>query len=427
MPTGTDIVKISRISKLTEPEISKKVFSPDEAEYILSRFNRNQTAAGMFAAKEAFLKMLGMGITSLDLSEIEVLHSENGKPYYKLSGNALDIANSQALELPELSISHDGEYAAAVAFCASSRIAASYQNAVSVYDFCEDSCITPEKIHPLLPKRASVSHKGSYGRLFALAGSKGLTGAAVMACSSALKCGAGLITLGCAESLNTIFEIALKEVMTMPLNDENGIISAKAIPKIIKSINSSDVCLFGPGAGKSNGITKIAESITSIENAYVIADADALNAMADTPDILKNNKSKLILTPHIGEFSRLTGLSTEKILSDTKKYASDFAKKYNVTLVLKSHRTVVCSPDGRCLKNISGNPGMATGGTGDVLAGVIASFAAQGMNPFDAAITGVYIHSLAADMAAQEFGEYSLTPSDIISYLPYAIKFSSGR
>ncbi len=427
MPTGTDIVKISRISKLVEPQISRKIFSSYEAEYISSVFDKNQTAAGMFAAKEAFLKMLGTGITSLNLCEIEILHYDNGEPYYAPCKTALAKAHELGLYTFELSITHDGEYAVAVAISHKDRMAEYYKSATAIYESPCDGCITPQTVHPLLPKRASVSHKGSYGRLFTLAGSKGLTGAAAMACTSALKCGTGLITLGCADSLNNIFETLLTEIMTKPLPDENGLISAKALPQIISSVKSSDVCLFGPGIGKSSGIMRIAEGIIDLPDAYIIADADGLNALAQLSDAFIKHQAKMIITPHIGEFSRLTGISTAEILSDTKKYALEFAEKYNVTVVLKSHRTVVCSPDGRCLKNISGNPGMATGGTGDVLAGAVAAFAAQGMEPFEAAVTGVYIHSLAADMAAYDVGEYSLTPTDIINYLPYSLKYSSGR
>lgn len=427
MPTGTDIVKISRISKLTEPRISKKIFSPREAEYIGSVFDKNQTAAGIFAAKEAFLKMLGAGITSLNLSEIEILHNGNGKPYYAPCKGALEQAHRLGLYTFELSISHDGEYAVAVAVSHRDGMAERYRSATAVYDLPCEGCITPQVVHPLLPKRESVSHKGNYGRLFAVAGSRGLTGAAAMACTSALKCGTGLITLGCAESLNAVFETVLTEVMTLPLPDENGLISPQALPQIIKSVKDSDVCLFGPGIGKSGGITRIAEGIIDSADAYVVADADGLNSLAQISDTFIKHKAKMIITPHIGEFSRLTGISTAEILTDTKKYASDFAEKYNVTVALKSHQTVVCAPDGRCLKNISGNPGMATGGTGDVLAGAVAAFASQGMEPFEAAVTGVYIHSLAADMAAYDVGEYSLTPTDIINYLPYSLKYSSGR
>ena len=141
-------------------------------------------------------------------------------------------------------------------------------------------------------------------------------------------------------------------------------------------------------------------------------------------DILNKRKAQVIVTPHPGEFSRLTGYTTEQILSDTEGCAREFSLKWGIITVLKSHRTVVAFPDGRTFVNILGNPGMATGGSGDVLSGVIASFAAQGFGAENAALAGVYIHSLAADMAVTEKGEYGLIPSDVAEYLPYAVKYS---
>lgn len=427
MKTGTDIAKISRFEKMTENDIPKRIFSDDEAKYILSKKNAAQTAAGIFAAKEAFLKAIGTGMSDFCLNEITIIHTPLGAPEICLLKNAYEFYKNNFFGNITLSISHDGEYAVATVLIETDKNFDLYKKAVAIYDNCMDDCITPSFVHPNLPKRSSDIHKGNCGRLYASAGSKGLTGAAIMACNSALRCGAGLITLGCCESLNSIFETTLCEVMTKPLPDNDGILSANNADTIAKEAEKADVCLIGPGIGRDKSIIRIVRKIFENENTYAVADADALYALSKNINILKNHKAKLILTPHIGEFSALTNIPTEKILANTKALAKEFAEKYNVTLVLKSHRTVVASPDGRCLVNITGNPGMATGGTGDVLAGAISSFAAQGMDPFNAACTGVYIHSLAADMAAYEKGEYSLIPSDIINYLPYAIKFSTGR
>ena len=427
MKIGTDIAKISRFEKMTENDIPKKVFSDEERAYILSKKNAAQTAAGIFAAKEAFLKALGTGISVCPLNEITVSHTPSGCPEFSFSENAEKIFKNHFQGDISVSISHDGEYAISTVCLTSDKYYNYYEKAVKIYESSPEDAITPDIIHPNLPNRSRNLHKGSCGRLYACAGSKGLTGAAIMACTSALRCGAGLISLGCCESLNSIFESSLSEVMTKPLNDNNGVFSLDTANEINNEAQKADVCLIGPGLGRNAAITRITKKVFRNENVYAIADADALFAASTDINILKNHRAKLILTPHIGEFSYLTGKTTEEILSDPKALATEFAKKYNVTLVLKSHRTVVTSPDGRCLVNISGNPGMATGGSGDVLSGAIASFASQGMEPFEAACTGVYIHSLAADMAAFEKGEYSLIPSDIINYLPYAIKFSTGR
>lgn len=426
MKLGTDIAKISRFEKLTKNDIPNKIFSETEAKYILSKKNRAQTAAGIFAAKEAFLKALGTGLNKVALNEITVTHSPYGSPKFAFFGKALEKTENLLADDISLSISHDGDYAIAVVCIETDKFFKLYKKTISVYENCPDDSITPNIVHANLPKRKTNLHKGNCGKLYVSAGSKGLTGAAIMACTSALRCGAGLITLGCPESLNSIFEIALREVMTKPLADSNGVLEGNNADVIANEAKLSDVCLIGPGIGRCSAITKITKRLFE-EDVYAVADADALFAASTDMSMLENHKSKLILTPHIGEFSRLTNLTAEEILDDPKTIASEFSKKYNVTLVLKSHRTVVASPDGRCLVNILGNPGMATGGTGDVLSGAIASFAAQGMEPFEAACTGVYIHSLSGDMAAAEKGEYSLTPGDIIDFLPYALKFSTGR
>lgn len=418
MYIGTDIVKISRFERLVQNKIPDKIFTKSEAEYISSKKNAAQTAAGIFAVKEALLKCFGTGL-GLPLCDICVAHKKSGKPYALFTGNAKAYANALGVTNIDISISHDGEYATAYAIMETDKYFAYYSKAVKKLD--NNSKLD---INVLLPDRKSDTHKGDYGRLFVLAGSVGLTGAAILSCTSALRCGAGLITLGCADELNPIFETSLTEVMTKPFDSTDGVITIKDKDKITECIKKSDVALVGPGLGRTNDIASLVMEVLSTVETSCVLDADALYALSGNTDILKIRKCPVILTPHIGEFSRLTGLTAEEILSNPKTIAAAFAKKYDLTLVLKSHRTLVCSSDGTVYENTLGNPGMATGGSGDVLAGCIASFLAQGHNMKDAAKSGVYIHSLSADMAAFDKGEYSLTPSDIIEFLPYAIKHS---
>ena len=215
----------------------------------------------------------------------------------------------------------------------------------------------------------------------------------------------------------------MKEVMTKPLKSKDGLITKDDCHKILCEIENADLCLIGPGLGRSAELTHIIRSVVGSESTTpLVIDADGLNAISEDTSILENHKMPIILTPHIGEFSRLTGVSCEEILREPKKYALEFAKKFNVVLVLKSHKTLVAEASGAIYENVLGNPGMATGGTGDVLAGAVASFAAQGKSPLEAALTGVYVHSYSADIASFKTGEYSLTPSDIIEHLPLAIK-----
>jgi len=424
MRIGTDIVKISRMERLIKDCIPTKIFTDYEAQYITSKANPMQTAAGIFAAKEAVLKALGTGI-NLPLKDVEIVHGANGMPQILLYGKVKDYARN-ICDI-EISISHDGEYAIAYALLQRDKHFENYLNAVSKLSNAPENVLTPDAVESLLPKRKNATHKGDYGRLFVLAGSMGLTGAAIMACTSALKCGAGLITLGCASELNTIFETAMTEVMTKPLPSRNGSILSSNTNLILKQIKSSDVCLIGPGLGRSEDIISIVRVCLTNSDTPIIADADALYAVSKDISVLKDRQCDLILTPHIGEFSRITGIDSAQILAEPEKYASEFAHRHSLTLVLKSHRTLICTPDGKTYANLLGNPGMATGGTGDVLAGAIASFAAQGMKLTEAAKSGVYIHSLAADMAAMETGEYSLTPSDILGYISHAIKYSAKK
>lgn len=427
MPSGTDIVKISRMEQLLKKAVPTKIFAKYEAEYILSSPRKYETAAGIYAAKEAILKSLGKGLL-LPLKEICIKHRSGGSPYAELSGTVLEYAEKYGVENIDISISHDGEYAIATAHADINKYQKLFFKALRCFENNTDAnIITPSYAHSLIIPRNSQSHKGDYGRLSVLAGSVGLTGAATLSCDSALKCGAGLITLLCPEELNTIFECKLTETMTKPVKSTDGHISSLSSIDVIKAISSGDVCLMGPGLGRSEDACAVVTSAIENTDKPLIIDADALYAVSKNTNILKNRKGNIILTPHIGEFSRLTGMDTKEILSDTQKYAMEFSQEYNVIVVLKSHRTIVCTPNDECYSNILGNPGMATGGSGDVLAGCIASFAAQGMKLVDAAKLGVYIHSLSADMAKEDTGEYSLTPSDIIRYLPYAIKYTEKK
>ena len=300
-----------------------------------------------------------------------------------------------------------------------------YRKALKVFENTQvQNPIEHKLIKDVLKKRKPDIHKGSCGRLMVCAGSAGLTGAAYMACEAALRTGAGLVTLCCAEQLNSIFEIKLTEAMTLPVKSRKGVISAKAFGDICKKLESSDALLYGPGLTQCRDIKILLKKILKFTKVPVVIDADGINVLSENKDILKETSAPVILTPHIGEFARLTGYDTGFILENYKKLALEFAKEYGIILVLKSHKTVVT--DGKQIfENVLGNPGMAVGGSGDVLSGIIASFLAQGNSPFLSALGGVYIHSLAGDMASFETGEYSLLPRDIIRYISYAVRESS--
>jgi len=302
-----------------------------------------------------------------------------------------------------------------------------YEKAIQKFkDYQGNNPIDYKLVKDAFKKRKTDAYKNSCGSLLVCAGSTGMTGAATLACTSALRSGCGLVTLCCAKELNTIFEIKLTEAMTVPVESNNGVISAKAFGEISKSLSKCDALLFGPGMTSDSEVKKLLEEIIYSSQKPCVIDADGLNVLSHNPDVLKSAKYPPVLTPHIGEFARLTGLKKNYILNNLHDTSREFAAKYGVILVLKSHRTIVT--DGKTVyENVLGNPGMASGGSGDVLAGIISGFLAQGNNALLSALAGVYIHSLAADMAVMETGEYSLLPSDIINYEIQAIRISTQK
>jgi NAD(P)H-hydrate epimerase len=280
-----------------------------------------------------------------------------------------------------------------------------------------------------LLQRPSDSHKRNYGHILILAGSRGLTGAAVLCSQAAMRSGAGLVTLGIPSSLNNIMEINLIEVMTLPLAETSeGSLSLRAGSKIKKIIKKIDILVIGPGLSLNKSTQALVRGLIFSSEKPIVVDADGLNALVGHLDDLKCQTKRLksvrILTPHPGELSRLINRRTEIIQKNRKKFAVDFAKKNNSIVVLKGYRTVVASPDYVYI-NKTGNAGMATAGSGDVLTGIIASFLAQGLEASQAAKFAVYIHGLAGDLAVRKFGKLGLTASDIIDYIPKAIKSSS--
>lgn len=272
-------------------------------------------------------------------------------------------------------------------------------------------------------KRKRQTHKGDYGRLLIIAGSVGMTGAAFLASEAALRSGCGLVTLGLPESLNTIAEKKLTEVITKPLPEtKEKTLSKKALSEIIALLKNKDAAVIGPGLSQHKQTKALVLSLLPKLDTPAVLDADALNSLAGKVSVVKKANAPLIMTPHPGEMARLINTKTKDIQKNRKTVALDFAKKYNVTLVLKGHNTVVANPKHKIYVNKTGNPGMATAGSGDVLCGIIGSFLAQGAIPYEAAKQGVYLHGLAGDLAAKKVGEVSLIAGDILAKVPEAIK-----
>lgn len=275
-------------------------------------------------------------------------------------------------------------------------------------------------------RRRTDTHKGDYGHVFVLAGSAGLTGAAYLTSQAALLSGSGLVTLGIPKNLNAIMARKLVEVMTKPLPETRAqTLGQKAFPEIKKFSKNIDVLAIGPGLSQHKETQALIRKVVSAIDKPMVIDADGLNALAGHLNILlttKNQELATIMTPHPGEMARLIGKTVKFVQKDRKKVAKDFVKKYNVTLVLKGHHTVVASPHKKIYINKTGNPGMASGGVGDVLTGIIASFVGQGLSSFDAARIGVYVHGLTGDLAAKEKGQLSLTATVLLNKLPIVLK-----
>jgi hydroxyethylthiazole kinase-like uncharacterized protein yjeF len=287
----------------------------------------------------------------------------------------------------------------------------------SGYDF-----LNIETMAPMLHRRDRLSHKGHFGQCLVIAGSTGKTGAAALSANSAVRAGSGLVTIAVAESIHTVMEIKTTEAMTCPLPDTGtGHLSCAALPEIEKLLVGKDAVAVGPGLGSHPETYALVQNLLETVTLPLVVDADGLNALGDEITALKRKKSEqVILTPHPGEMARMIGTSIKDVEADRISVTLEFARKYGVYMVLKGARTIMANPDGTVAINGSGNPGMATGGMGDVLTGIIVSLLGQGYTAWEACRLGVFIHGYAADMVAEDKGETGINATDVQDKLPYA-------
>ena len=267
----------------------------------------------------------------------------------------------------------------------------------------------------LLPDRNPWGHKGNFGKLLLLCGSRGYTGAAFFAAMGALRSGAGLVFLGVPESIYGIEAVKLNEPVIFPLPDAGGRLSA--VPEILTRLPQMDAVLVGPGLGQSEGTLAVVRAVLENAQCLVVVDADGINVLSAHRDLLRGRKSPTILTPHDGEFARLGGVIGE----DRMAAAAALAEELGCVVLLKGHET--CITDGTDgYLNPTGNPGMAVGGSGDVLAGVITALLGAGLPPLEAAACGAWLHGAAGDRCAAELGQYGMLPTDMLSALPRLMK-----
>lgn len=287
--------------------------------------------------------------------------------------------------------------------------------------------LKPMRLPARLLRRKPDSHKGDYGRILILAGSPRFSGAALLCARAAMRSGAGLVTLGLPKSLNlALIRRKPEEIMTFPLPEtKEGTLSLSAFDKISGMLESADVLIIGPGLGRNKSTDALVKKILKNTAIPKVVDADALNALAKHLEILKSHTGLAILTPHLKEMARLFDIGIGVIKNKRKLVAKTAARYYNSIILLKGHRSIVTDGLKRCYINRSGNPGMATAGSGDVLSGIIGAFLAQGLDGFDAAKYATYIHGLAGDLAAGDKTQIGMIASDIIERIPEALKKSS--
>jgi ADP-dependent NAD(P)H-hydrate dehydratase / NAD(P)H-hydrate epimerase len=280
----------------------------------------------------------------------------------------------------------------------------------------------------LTGERDRDSHKGDFGHLMVIAGSLGKAGAAVMAAKGALRTGAGLVSVAAPIELIPVIQQQVMEAMCIPAGESiDGTLGIGSENELLKASGNMTACAIGPGLTTHYETVQVVKNLVQRISIPMVIDADGVNALAGSADILKKVKAPVVMTPHPGEMARLLGISTADVQKDRIGVASDFAATFGVTLVLKGAGTVIASPHGQVFINMTGNPGMASGGMGDVLTGMIGSLLAQGYGSMQASCLGVYLHGLAGDLAVEEKGETGMIAGDVIEEIPEAIRQTMGN
>jgi hydroxyethylthiazole kinase-like uncharacterized protein yjeF len=393
---GVDAVSVDRIALAVSrsgPGFLNKVYTTAEQTYCAGDAER---LAGRWAAKEAVIKCFdGTGIC-FPRRRIEVLPGPNGAPRARLIG---DSRGAQV----EVSITHHSQLAVATAHL----------------EMPEAQTLLPAPDAVSIPARPLDAHKGTFGTAVVLAGSLGFTGAAYLSSTAAARTGAGLVRLLVADSIYPILAAKVTEVMATPVTEvAPGAVGHAAYLSILRQMESSEVGIIGPGLGRDSSTWRLVVDLAARARCPLVIDADGLNALADSP----RSKGKLgknrVLTPHPGELSRLTGKTAEAINADRPAAARKAAKEWGAIVVLKGAHTVVAHPDGRTSEDPHEVPALATGGTGDVLAGIIGGLIAQGSDPFVAAVTGVYVHASAGRRIAHRLGDSGLLAGDLLAEIP---------
>ena len=402
---GVDVAAIPRIAEAQKrfgDRFLRKFLSDREIDYCGGSPER---WAGRWAAKEAIGKAMPTGVVRPRMRDVEILPSGDGRPHVRvapattLTGREIDV-----------SIAHDGHFAVAVAVIPD-------LSASSAITFAPQSGGLPDGFR--LPARPRDGHKGTFGTVVVLAGSQGYTGAAYLASMGAARSGAGIVRLLVAQSIYPILAQKCTEVVVGPVPEiAPGVVGHASLSGILRGFAGADAGVIGPGLGRDASTRRLVEDLVPRVAAPLVLDADALNLLSEHRAILPRLSSQIILTPHPAEFGRLSGLETSAVQQDRRGIASRFAKVWNKVVVLKGAGTVIAAPDGRVTLNPIATPALASGGTGDVLAGLIAGLMGQKLAPFEAAVTGVHLHSLAGLDLEASVGQAGVLASDLLPQLP---------
>ena len=396
---GVDVAAIPRIAEAQKrfgDRFLHKFLSDREIDYCGGSAER---WAGRWAAKEAIGKAMPTGVPRPRMRDVEILPSDDGRPHVRvapattLTGRDIDV-----------SIAHDGHFAVAVAVIP------------------EAEAIVPPGALPdgfRLPARPRDGHKGTFGTVVVLAGSQGFTGAAYLASMGAARSGAGIVRLLVAQSIYPILAEKCTEVIVGPVPEISpGVVGHASLSGILRGFAGADAGVIGPGVGRDTSTRRLIEDLIPRVAAPLVLDADALNLLSEHRSILPRLSPQIVLTPHPAEFARLSGLETPAVQQDRRGIASRFAKVWTKVVVLKGAGTVIAAPDGRVTLNPIATPALASGGTGDVLAGLIAGLMGQKLPPFEAAVTGVHLHSLAGMDLEASMGQAGVLASDLLPQLP---------
>ena len=393
---GVDAVSVDRIAlavRRSGPGFLSKVYTAGELAYCAGDAEK---LAGRWAAKEAVIKCFdGTGIC-FPRRRIEVLPGPHGAPRARLLGD------SRGAQI-EVSITHHSRLAVATAHL----------------EISEAGSLLPAPDAVVIPSRPPDAHKGTFGTAVVVAGSLGLTGAAYLTSTAAARTGAGLVRLLVADSIYPILAAKCTEVMATPVPEvAPGAIGHAAYDSILRQLAAAEVGIIGPGLGRDSSTWRLVVDLVQHAKCPLVIDADGLNALAESPRVKGKLGARRVLTPHPGELARLTGKTADAINADRPAAARKAAREWGAVVVLKGAHTVVAHPDGRLSEDPHSVPALASGGTGDVLSGVIGGLISQGLEPFSAAVTGVYVHAAAGRRISEHIGDSGLLAGDLLPEIP---------